>query len=172
MLPPLFVFGTLRDPDVLAAVLGRADGARVEPATLAGHAALGVAGRDYPVLAPDPDGEAAGSLLHDLDDADRARLAWFEGEAYALAPCRVETAAGAADAVLFAAAAPLPTAGPWRLEDWRRDAKAGFVERARRWMAEYGAESPVADDAVWGHGPGNDSPGPGTADRPPGRYRS
>ena len=163
MTPCLFVFGTLRDADVLATVLGRADGVRTEPAALPGHAALAVAGRDYPVLAPDPDAEAPGALVHGLDDADRARLAWFEGEAYALAPCRVETDAGTVDAVLFAAAAPLPTGGPWRLEDWRRDAKAAFLARARRWMAEYGAASPVADGVVWGPGPGNDAPtsGPG-----------
>ena len=154
---PLFVFGTLRDPDVLAVVLGRADGARTEPATLPGHAALVVAGRDYPVLVPDPDGEAAGNLLHAMEDADRARLGWFEGEAYALVPSRVETGAGPADAVLFAAAAPLPTAGPWRLDDWRRESKAGFLARARRWMAEYESGSPVADSVVWGHGPDDDA---------------
>ena len=154
---PLFVFGTLRDPDVLAVVLGRADGARAEPAHLPGHAALSVAGRDYPVLVASPRARAPGTLLHGLDGTDRDRLGWFEGEAYALRAVRVETAAGAIDAVAFAATLALPTAGPWRLEDWRRAAKAAFLERARRWMAEYGRDRPAADEVVWGHGPDDDA---------------
>ena len=166
---PLFVFGTLRDPDVLATVLGRADGARVEPAHLPGRAALAVAGRDYPVLVVDPGARAPGALLHGLDAVDRDRLGWFEGEAYALAPVRVETAAGPVEAVAFAATLALPTAGPWRLEDWRRGAKAGFLGRARLWMAEYGRDRPAADDVVWGHGPDDDALAAGDAAPPTAR---
>ena len=156
--PPLFVFGTLRDADVLALVLGRED-VPTEPASLADRSARTVAGRDYPVLVPEPGARAPGALVHGLDEADRVRLAWFEGEAYALAPCRVETAAGAeVDAVLFAAATPLPVAGPWELDAWRATGKAGFLRRARRWMAELDSDEPLADSVVWGHGPDDDPP--------------
>ena len=155
MTAPLFVFGTLRDPDVLALVLGRA-GARTEPASLPGHAARTVAGRDYPVLVPEPGKAAPGALVHGLDAADRARLAWFEGEAYALAPCRVDAADGAVDATVFVAAG-LPVDGPWHLDAWRARDKPGFLERARRWMDEFGAEAPAADGVVWGHGPDDDA---------------
>ena len=157
MSPPLFVFGTLRDADVLALVLGRAD-APVEPARLAGHAARTVAGRDYPVLVPEPGASAEGALVHGLDATDRARLAWFEGEAYALAPCRVDADGGPIEAVLFAAATPLPTAGPWRLDAWQDGTKTLFLERARLWMAELDRDDPVADSVIWGRGPDDDAP--------------
>ncbi len=153
---PLFVFGTLVDPDVRALVLGDGADPRTELARVEGEQARIVAGRDYPVLVPREGAVAEGLLVHGLDATHRARLAWFEGEAYALRAVRVRTAHDELDAVLFAAAAPLPTAGPWRPEAWRAAGKPAFLERARTWMDEFGAAAPLADSVVWGHGPGND----------------
>jgi ADP-ribose pyrophosphatase len=71
----LFLYGTLRDPALLAVVLGEAPGP-LEPARLPGHAAMQVAGDSYPVIVADPCATADGLLLRGVgpDGACPARL--------------------------------------------------------------------------------------------------
>jgi gamma-glutamylcyclotransferase (GGCT)/AIG2-like uncharacterized protein YtfP len=78
---PLFVYGSLRDSDVRARVLGaRSALVTIVPATLHGHARITAPGFAYPFLVP-TDEEASrvdGELLLGLTDADYVVLDAYE----------------------------------------------------------------------------------------------
>ena len=80
----LFVYGTLLDPKMRRAVIGRS--CRTRAATLVGYARR--EGR-YPYLAPDAAACTAGQLLLRLTGAELARLDDYEG----VAPSLIEGAA-------------------------------------------------------------------------------
>jgi gamma-glutamylcyclotransferase (GGCT)/AIG2-like uncharacterized protein YtfP len=136
---PVFLYGTLTDPDVLARVLGRpvrADG--LEPARLDGFRRLRAAAASYPVLVPAPDAAVDGLLLHPAGRRDILRLNHFESGEYHAELRPVRTRAGATrPAWLYAARADLPaSAEPWRLEDWRRRHLADFLPACDAWMTD------------------------------------
>jgi gamma-glutamylcyclotransferase (GGCT)/AIG2-like uncharacterized protein YtfP len=122
---PLFVYGTLRDPDLLAAVLGRplrAGGQHVARAP--GFRAVHYPGRIYPALIRAPGAVAAGLLLIDLSPFERDLLDAFEGEEYRRAPL-----AALVEEDLFEADAYLPAitvanaAAEWSLSHWQAEHK-------------------------------------------------
>ncbi|RDC73430.1 NUDIX domain-containing protein [Rhodovulum sp. 12E13] len=122
---PVFLFGTLRDATLRRVVLG--DDAPVVPAALPGWAVARVARGDWPVLAPAPEGRAAG-LLAALGAEALARADWYEGLfGYAREAATVETAEGPRAAQVWrpvgCGAEALPPAGgarrAWDLADWQ-----------------------------------------------------
>ena len=137
---PLFVYGTLRDPDLLAAVLGRplrVDGLHVARAP--GFRAVHYPGRIYPALIRVPGAAAEGLLLTDLTPFERDLFDAFEGEEY-----RRETIAAVladepelheADAYIPAIAVP-NSGEDWLLADWQRLHKRRVL----------GAEAATADE--------------------------
>lgn len=130
----LFVYGTLRDRDVLKLAL---NGSGPPPATveawLPDHAALISADGPFPVLRPAPGQAAPGLVLCDVTEDMRAALDWFEGAfRYRLEARRVETADGPRQAEVFIPDADLADTGrPWRLEDWAAERKPLFLSMAR-----------------------------------------
>ena len=84
---PLFVYGTLRDPDLLAAVLNRPlhPGALL-PARAPGFRAVPYPSRLYPALIRSPGATAEGLLLTDLSPFERDLLDAFEGDEYLRGP--------------------------------------------------------------------------------------
>ena len=76
----LFVYGTLRDRELLGAVLGRLPAAL--PARAPGFAAVHYPGRAYPALLRRPGAAAAGLLLADLTAFELDLLDAFEGDEY------------------------------------------------------------------------------------------
>ena len=85
-----FAFGTLMDPDVLALVCGTApDHFPTEPARAVDRARRWVLDDHYPVLVAAPGESLAGVLVHALDEHALERIAFFEGEEFALAPITV-----------------------------------------------------------------------------------
>lgn len=131
--PPLFVFGTLLDSEVLERVLGRAIAPdALEPARLAGFRRVRVRGASYPMLVVDPGSEVEGALLRGLDAAARARLDAYEGPAYRLAPVEVVDSAGARVQALVYEAVPgalEPSEEPWDLARWQARDKVAFLAR-------------------------------------------
>ena len=118
---PLFVYGTLRDPDLLAAVLGRplrAGGQHVARAP--GFRAVHYPGRIYPALVRAPGIAAEGLLLIDLSPFERDLLDAFEGDEYRRAPVAalVEEDLFEADAYLPAITVP-NTGMDWSLFNWQ-----------------------------------------------------
>lgn len=118
---PLFVYGTLRDPQMLEAVLARplrAEG--FEAATAPGFVAVQYPGRAYPALVRRPGALAPGLLLMDLTPFELDLLDAFEGEEYRrqIVPVMVDSALHEAFAYLPAVAVPADSPG-WTLADWQ-----------------------------------------------------
>jgi gamma-glutamylcyclotransferase (GGCT)/AIG2-like uncharacterized protein YtfP len=91
----LFVYGTLLDPGILARVSGEpALPARLRPARLEGWRRVFLRGTPYPTLVPQHAAVVEGAVLR-VGDAALARLATYEGSAYALRPLRVLAERGA-----------------------------------------------------------------------------
>ncbi|WP_421762108.1 gamma-glutamylcyclotransferase family protein [Devosia sp.] len=122
---PLFAYGTLRDPDLLSAVLNRPlrpDGAL--HARAPGFRAVHYPNRVYPALIRAPGAAAEGLLLTDLSPFERDLLDAFEGEEY-----RREVIAAMIDVELHEAYAYLPTitvaatSPEWSLAAWQTSHK-------------------------------------------------
>lgn len=151
---PVFFYGTLRDPDLLAVILGRpVDPAALEPAWVDDHATLRLEDEDYPVLVPRPGARAEGVLVHGLGPADFERLDFYEEDEFEPVPVTVTTARGPVAARMFApnelAAADVD--GPWRFEEWQAREKAVALEAAREFMDYFGRLDAEAANALW-HG--------------------
>ena len=117
---PLFAYGTLRDSDILAGVLGRdLAPSAIRPANAPGYRAVYCPGQVYPVLAIAPANTVIGQLLHGLTPADLAILDAFEGPLYYRATISVSTEAGRETAWTYLPITPaLAEATPWSLEHW------------------------------------------------------
>ena len=128
-----FFYGTLIDPDVRAAVLGRlGDRAPAIPDTLAGWQAVGVRGRVYPVIVPASSESVTGIRVTFAAAAARRamdRLVAFEGAEYSLRTVRLVSGE---DAFVFTGSAVCrPDGRPWSFADWRRRHKRGFLAGMR-----------------------------------------
>jgi gamma-glutamylcyclotransferase (GGCT)/AIG2-like uncharacterized protein YtfP len=130
-LPPLFLYGTLRDPDILTAVLGRTVAARdLVAATAPDCAAVYFPGQLYPALVWRAGGAAPGLLLTHATMDDLMALDAFEGDEYRRGPVQVATATGAVAAeVYWPALTVASSAADWTLERWTREHKPAVLLR-------------------------------------------
>jgi gamma-glutamylcyclotransferase (GGCT)/AIG2-like uncharacterized protein YtfP len=129
----LFVYGTLRDPQLLSALLGRP--ASGLAAAAPGYAAVHYPGRVYPALVRRPGAAAPGLVLTDLTPFEMDLLDAFEGDEYrrAIIPVII-------DEELHEAGVYLPTVAvgdqpDWSLSDWQEEHK-GRVLAGERATAE------------------------------------
>ncbi|MBP0465063.1 gamma-glutamylcyclotransferase [Roseomonas sp. PWR1] len=91
---PLFVYGTLLDPDVLARMSGEPSlPRRMMPARLEGWRRVHLRGTPYPTLVEDAGAAVEGAVVR-AGPAALARLSDYEGSAYALVPLTVATPRG------------------------------------------------------------------------------
>ncbi len=121
----LFVYGTLRDPQLRRRVLGALAPPRVLDAAAPGWLAARMPGVAYPILVAASGSRAEGAILARLGSKAVGVLKAFEGPGYRLAELTVETSDGPRRASAF-----LPTerivarAGPpflpWSYEAWAR----------------------------------------------------
>jgi len=133
----LFVYGTLRDRDVLSRVLGRVPGTTLE-ARAPDCRVVYYPGRSYPALVRGEPGVAAeGLLLTDLNAPDFEVLDAFEGDEYVRGPIEiiVNGALGTAD-VYWPVAAIAADAAGWSLADWTARHKAAFLATETQSVAE------------------------------------
>ena len=133
---PLFAYGTLRDPELLAAVLGRPLRAgTMHPARAPGFRAVHYPGRVYPALIRAPGQAAEGLLLTGLSPFERDLLDAYEGEEYRRGPIATVLLD---EPELHEADAYLPTITlPKDVHDWSLS----------RWQAEHKARALVAEAA-------------------------
>ncbi len=149
--PPVFFYGSLRDETLLSCVLGRdpAD-VRLEPARLPGWALRRVAGEGFPCIVPEPGAETPGALLRDADEAERARILFFEDDAeFTFARLPVEAPEGSREALVCRPTGVIRPDGPWRFEDWPEAERAHAIECAREIMALYDRGADWSDPALW-----------------------
>lgn len=139
---PLFVYGTLRDPELLAAVLGRrVDPRAVAAATAPGFRTVHYPGRPYPALIRVPGAAAEGLLLLGLSRLERQVLDAYEGEEY-----RRSVIAVLVDEEMHETETYLPTqvidgtAEAWTLEAWQEVHKPKVLAGERRLAARLRSE--------------------------------
>ena len=95
----LFVYGTLRDPEICTRLLGRMP--ESAPALLHGHVRLAVRGEPYPAIVPDGARTVDGLLLTGLSTAELVALDGYEGDEYRRIEVSVKTDAGLARAWVY-----------------------------------------------------------------------
>lgn len=142
----LFLYGTLRDTQLLDTVLGR--NVQAKPAVLDDYKTYSVAGENFPILTPEAGAKAEGIFLDDLSAEDIARLDFYEGPyAYTLRAGVVQSASGPIDAQFYM---PEPgtwqTGAPWSLEQWQERYGPVKREAAHEITALFGKMS--ADDVA------------------------
>jgi len=148
----LFVFGTMRDPDVLGIVLGRPitpDAYR--PAWLPDHRIARVPDERYPVLVHAPGERARGDVIEGLGDEDFARIAFFEGDEYVFGGRTVHIEGEGPVRVFLCDEGDMdPGANePWDLERWQREEKSSFLDVARKYMSYYDTGAAEEAEALW-----------------------
>ena len=163
MSPPLFVYGSMRDADVRALVLGSdRPEVRTEPAWMPGATAARVPGESYPHLVPTEGARAPGEVLYGLGETGLDRIRFFEGDEYALVECEVERASGERIAAVHFGGVAIPPAPvvAWSLEQWQASEKARFLSMARKYMAGWRRGTRAEAEALWqrmlGEGSAND----------------
>jgi gamma-glutamylcyclotransferase (GGCT)/AIG2-like uncharacterized protein YtfP len=132
----LFVYGTLRFPDVLRALLGRVPD--LTPVTARGWRVAGLLGRRYPGLVADPDGRAAGLLLTGLTADEQRILDAFEGDLYDLR--RLPLDGGRHGWAYVWTADAEVAAHDWDPEHFAEQHLSAYVGRCVGWRDRYGAE--------------------------------
>ena len=146
---PLFVYGTLRDPDILMGVLNRPlIATEMLPAAAPGFAAVHYPRRVYPALVRTPGAAAEGLVLTGLSPFELDLLDAFEGDEYRRAIVPVMIAEELHEATAYLPAIPVPaTALPWTLAAWQAAHKprvlAGERETAAQLRARLIAQRPV-----------------------------
>lgn len=126
----LFAYGTLRDPELLAAVLGRPCIGLTAAAP--GFATVHYPGRIYPALVRRPGAAAAGTILPDLTPFELHLLDAFEGAEYRreIIPVMIEEELHEAFAYLPAIAVPADAAD-WTLSSWQSEHKSRVLAGER-----------------------------------------
>ena len=117
----LFVYGTLRDPDLLAGVLARPlNSAAMMPATAPGFRAVHYPGRIYPALIRAPGAAAEGLVLTDLSPFETDLLDAFEGAEYRRSVVPIMIWEELHQAFAYLPAIEIPVDSPsWTLAAWQ-----------------------------------------------------
>jgi hypothetical protein len=152
MKKPFFFFGSLRDPDILSAVLGRdLAGLTVKPARLPDHKIERAAGYSFPMLTPKPGANALGSLTWGLTPEDEARIAYFEDSEYACTTIDVACDGGLVAAQVYVASAKLASSGEnWDLAQFQAQDRPLLLAVTRYVMTEhYGVTPQGVMEQIW-----------------------
>ncbi len=147
-----FFYGTLLDPGVRAAVVGReVPDAAGEPAVLHGYKRVSVRGVTYPVILPDASDVVRGTVFRGFDAYECARLSRFEGERYGAHRREVALEAGATDRpwvyVPVRRVPALPR--PWDYEQWARLHRRRYLAAARQFGRTLPAREIRAREQAW-----------------------
>lgn len=139
----LFLFGTLRHPPLLEAVLGGTGHLTLTAAQLPGHAVTRVTQTSLPTLATGDGHLADGVLVTGLLAQDTARLAFY-ARATGHIPKTVTLTSGRRVQSYIQGAVQGSTDGAWTLNDWVRDLGPLSVLAAAEAMSYMGAKTPEA----------------------------
>jgi gamma-glutamylcyclotransferase (GGCT)/AIG2-like uncharacterized protein YtfP len=136
-LPPdpgdLFVYGTLRFPEVLQALLGRLPG--LTEATVAGWRVAALADRSYPGLVRAPGSTAAGVVVTGLTPDEWRLLDRYEDEDYGLEQLTLTDGRGVL--TYFWRPESEAAADDWSAPGFAERHLPEFVVRCRAWRERY-----------------------------------
>ncbi len=141
MIPPLFLFGTLRHLPLLEALIGDTSGLDIVPAEMPGFAVLGVAEGPFPMIVTQADAVTTGVLVSGLQPKDIEKLDFYEGAfGYVLKP--VSLSDGTEAQAYFPPPSKWTPLGPWDFEAWERDWAQISVMAATEAIGYLGEKSP------------------------------
>lgn len=132
---PLFIYGTLRHPQIRSAVLQRDTGADdvLEAAELANYGVYQVVGASYPQLVAEQGALAVGACWYGLTADDFSILDRFEGANYHRVPVNVRvrgrnlTTDQMIAAQMYHCDIGLPIGDIWSFEAWCKTGLASFL---------------------------------------------
>ena len=110
MTADLFVYGTLRDPEICDSLLGRTP--QQNPALLHGYVRLAVRGEAYPAIVPCPQKSVAGLVLQGLTAHELDVLDAYEGGEYMRVKVETELETGDAPAWAYVWVDEMDRLGP------------------------------------------------------------
>ncbi|MEM7470103.1 MAG: gamma-glutamylcyclotransferase [Pseudomonadota bacterium] len=141
--PGLFLFGTLRDPELLQHVAGGS--VRVVPASLLGHRVARADGQSFPVLVLADGSRAEGLLLVAPTPEQIARIDFYEAPyGYHRVACTLISDGASIEAEVYRpSAAQWPPAEDWSLSDWQTAHGPLMREAAVEIMEEMGRSEPA-----------------------------
>ena len=125
----LFVYGTLQDPDILGAVLGRpVEAGTLRPASAPGYRAVAYPGRVYPALVELAGDKTPGLLVAGLGALDLEVLDAFEGAEYRREAIEVLVAGERVAADTYLPVIPIAATAPaWSLAAWTSEHKPAVL---------------------------------------------
>lgn len=131
---PLFIYGTLRHPEIREAVLQKQDhmtGYQFEPAMLDGYEAYYVAGTAYPMLVHEDGAYAAGQCWYGLKPEDVAILDRFEGAYYERVQLSVSLTKTkiVQEVEVYMPNIALPQGPLWQFESWQKTGSQSFLSQ-------------------------------------------
>ncbi len=129
-----FVYGTLRFPEVLVALLARRP--EFEPATVADHRVVGLPRVNYPGLVEVRGEEASGFVVRGLSPHEWSIIDLYEDEFYELATVEAATEAGeAVQCSVYRLPPSMSWDGDWSPEAFEADELATFAAWVSVWRA-------------------------------------
>jgi hypothetical protein len=134
-----FFYGTLRDPEIRAIVLGSASrDLEIGEATLNGWRCVYVRAQSYPVIVPAAGHIVPGCIASGIDEAMAARLAAHEGPTYRMRNLPVVGPGGVSlgARVFCPGNRARPTARLWRYDEWRARERAAYIRNLTAGIAD------------------------------------
>lgn len=158
--PPLFVFGTLMDKDVLKWVCGMdLSELELQPAVANGFKRRQVKGECFPVLVPSALGKVSGLLIGGLTPLALQRAQFFEGDEYQLQGIVVEGMPDSHSSLLIPGDINAQYFADhqiydiedhdWSVHTWREQEKQDFMSRLTHYMTYFGSLSAAEADQYW-----------------------
>lgn len=129
---PFFVYGSLQDVDVLAALLGE-HSLNCEPADLAGHRCFYVQNGSYPNIQKDPHSKTRGHLLYGLTEEQLPILDAFE-EGYDRRLATVSKNGESVEAFVYFGSEKVDPQRPFDFQKWLQTHKSEFLSCQARWQ--------------------------------------
>ena len=139
----IFVFGTLRSDTLRKIVLGRdMSSDDICEATIQDFQVYWAKEGPFPVMIPEPNSEAHGLVLKNLNEPDVERLNYYElGFDYVLATTSVETNAGQIGvSAYFCNRSDMATTKLWSFDDWLSDHSEIQYLAAREFLDFFGTK--------------------------------
>mgnify|MGYP001357828509 FL=1 len=139
----IFVFGTLRSDTLRKIVLGRdMSSDDICEATIQDFQVYWAKEGPFPVMIPEPNSEAHGLVLKNLNEPDVERLNYYElGFDYVLATTSVETNAGQIGvSAYFCNRSDMATSKLWSFDDWLSDHSEIQYLAAREFLDFFGTK--------------------------------